>query len=179
MTKLLSMIALIFCVCLVAHADIYMWKDSEGVVHFSDRPHEGATKLKMPDVPSASPEKAKTIDKNDEDAGIVQGQSNYVDTFYTNLDILQPENEATIRNNQGFVLVAVSLKPALRPGDMLQLIFDGAPLGDPQTQTVFQLNNIYRGAHTLEVHVLDPREATIFKSKKITIYMRRPRVGGG
>lgn len=156
---------------LSVHAQIYKWTDSQGNVHFSDKPHKGAEKIELPEVqtfsPPAIPESKALADEVQEDAG----------DFYKTVQIAQPESEATIRNNQGLVSVLVDLQPNLRVGDSLQLIYDGNPLGKPQTSAAFTLNNVYRGAHTVAVQVLDSNGKLITQSDQVTFYMHRPRVG--
>ncbi|KGP63466.1 hypothetical protein EP47_05615 [Legionella norrlandica] len=171
MNKLVSFVLLMMIIC-CSHAQIYKWTDSQGVVHFSDKPHEGAEKVKIPETQTYTPpengsggsSEPKEVKKEEEEK-------------YTRLEIIQPQNEATIRNNQGYVVVAVQIEPDLSSGDNLQLIFDGAPLGDPQPNLLFQLNGIYRGSHTIAVQVLNANGEVVKTSESITIYMHRPRVG--
>lgn len=156
---------------LSVHAQIYKWTDSQGNVHFSDKPHQGAVKIELPEVqtftPPAIPE-SKPLTNDSED---------HSTDFYKTIQIVQPESEATIRNNQGLVSVLVDLQPNLRVGDSLQLIYDGNPLGKPQTAVAFTLNNVYRGAHTVAVQLLDSNGKLISKTEPVTFYMHRPRVG--
>lgn len=174
MNKLVLVISGLLFVC-GSFAQIYKWTDSQGVVHFSDHPHEGAEKLKMPEIQTYSaPVSNKTNTPSDQEAA-----PQTIEHEYTKLDIIQPINEATIRNNQGYVVVSALLEPKLFDGDTLQMIFDGAPLGDPQPNLIFTLNGIYRGTHTLAVQVLNNKGEVLKVSDKITIFMQRPRVGMG
>lgn len=159
----------------VAHAQIYKWIDSQGVVHFSDKPHPGSEQIIIPNVPGYSPPVGQNTgsQQNQEQQSTAQEEQNQ----YTKIAIIQPLNEATIRNNQGFVLVAVEMEPALADGDNLQLVFDGAPMGEPQPNLVFQLNGIYRGKHTLAVQIINSEGEVLLTSENITIFMHRPRVG--
>ncbi len=158
---------------LAAYAQIYRWVDSNGNVHFSDRPHKGAEKIELPEVqtfsPPPVPESKPPAEEDDTDAS----------SYYTSVKITQPESEATLRDNQGMVSVLVNLQPNLRVGDSLQLLYDGNPLGSPQTTTAFILNNVYRGSHTVSVQVLDSKGNVVTQSESITFFMHRPRVGMG
>ncbi|MCL9684608.1 DUF4124 domain-containing protein [Legionella maioricensis] len=178
MNKLFLLAALIMMTC-TSHAEVYTWTDSQGVVHFSDNPHPGAEKLKIPDdqsfstpSPSSSSPKQEVTPVQEEN-----NTSEKSDRTYTKIAIRDPLNQATIRNNQGYVVVSVELEPKLSEGDNLQILFDGAPLGDPQPNTIFELNGIYRGSHTIAVQVVNANGEVLLTSDPITIFMQRPRVG--
>lgn len=159
----------------ISHADIYQWVDSQGKVHFSDTPHPGAKKLNIPDAQTYSPPvpESSALEKQ------IPASLDAPKPTYTKVAIAQPDNEATIRNNQGFIAVTVEVVPDLLPGDKVQLIFDGSPLGEPQTTLLFPLNGIYRGSHTLAVQVIDADGVAVETSESITVFMFRPRVGMG
>lgn len=175
--KIRVLAALLIALVSTSHAQIFKWTDSQGVVHFSDNPHSGAKKVEVPEAQSFSPPVSQTpATTNPQEP---KKSSAPGDPKYTKVSIMQPLNEATIRNNQGYVVVAVELEPALADGDMLQMVFDGAPMGDPQPNTLFQLNGIYRGQHTIAVQIINAAGEVLLTSEPITIFMHRPRVGMG
>lgn len=155
-----------------SYAQIFKWTDSQGIVHFSDTPHQGAQKVKIPEAQSFSP---PVTPKNDVNDDLLAKKANE-EHKYSKVAITQPLNESTIRNNQGYVVVAVELDPPLFEGDMVQIVFDGAPMGDPQEKLLFQLNGIYRGEHKIAAQVLNAAGEIITTSNSITIFMHRPRV---
>ncbi|KTD34178.1 hypothetical protein Lmor_1575 [Legionella moravica] len=174
MKKLLLAVSCMVLIC-ASYAQIYKWTDSQGVVHFSDRPHPGSEQLKIPDTQSYTPPvKPSGGDTQNQDKNDTTTSEEHK---YTKIGIIQPLNEATIRNNQGYVVVAVELEPTLAQGDSVQIIFDGAPMGEPQQNLLFQLNGIYRGKHTLAVQVINSEGEVLLTSDTITIFMHRPRVG--
>ncbi|MFI4962997.1 MAG: DUF4124 domain-containing protein, partial [Legionellales bacterium] len=168
-------VAVLFMLAIcAAQAQIYKWTDSQGNVHFSDTPHEGAQTITMPEPqgfssPPAQPERMPPPLEAAPDKGHV----------YTKIAIIQPQNQETIRSSQGYIAVSVQVDPALMPGDALQLMFDGAALGDPQVNPLFQLNGIYRGSHTISVEILDANGHVLTSSNPITVFMQNPRVGMG
>jgi len=172
MTRLVLVVSLMLCIC-VSFAQIYKWTDAQGNVHFTDTPHEGAEQVKIPESQTYTAPKLKSptgvADNEDKDSK---------PRTYTKVEITQPDNEATVRNNQGYVVVAVQLEPELTPGDNLQMVFDGSPLGEPQPELTFQLNGIYRGTHTIAIQVLNPSGEALATSNSVTFHMHRPRVGG-
>lgn len=153
------------------HAQIYKWTDSDGNVHFSDKPHPGAEEVTLPEIqtfssPTPSPSTSPTVAEA-EDAV----QDNYT------VDIVMPKDQETIRNNQGYVVVNVQISPELKKNDKVQLIFDGAPLGDPLPTTVFALRDIKRGSHTLKAELISAQGKVVDNSETVTFFMHRPRVG--
>jgi hypothetical protein len=177
MNKLCIGLSLMMLICL-SHADVYKWVDGEGNVHFSDTPHLGAEKLTIADTSidssSAPPSsQSSTPDK------LSPARSSTHQSSYTKVAIAQPDNEATIRNNQGAFAVSVEVEPDLLPGDKVQLIVDDVPRGEPQTSLLFQLSDILRGSHTIAVRVINADGMTVETSQSITVFMFRPRVGMG
>lgn len=159
-------LALLFLLCLPLHAQVYRWIDSQGIVHFSDTPHVGADTFHVPEAQGFSPSQVRTKNQS------VQSVSN--EHQYINLSISEPLNESTIRNNQGSFLVAVELNPALFSGDALQLLIDGTIYGTAQTEVVFQVDGIHRGAHTLQIQVVNSKRTVLKTGEKIIIFMHRP-----
>ncbi|EHL32339.1 DUF4124 domain-containing protein [Legionella drancourtii] len=174
MNKLCIALSLMMVIC-ISYADIYKWVDSQGNVHFSDTPHPGAEKLNIPDAQTYSP----PVPQSTEPEKLTPANPDAYKPTYTKVAITQPDNEATIRNNQGSIAVTAEIEPDLFPGDKVQLIFDGSPLGEPQTNLLFQLSGIYRGSHTIAVQVIDADGGAVETSEPITVFMFRPRVGMG
>ncbi|MGQ3889536.1 DUF4124 domain-containing protein [Legionella sp. CNM-1927-20] len=162
-------------------AEIYKWTDSQGVVHFSDEPHPGAEKVVLPPTQTAPPSSTNTPTPTNTPTTPASTTNTVNSDSLTQPDytvtITQPQNDATIRNNQGYVSVAVNVEPEIQKGVMLQLIFDNQPLGEPQASKNFILNNINRGAHTLAVQLIGANGDVLSTSDVVTFYMHRPRVG--
>lgn len=166
-----TILLLIFFFISPLQAQIYTWTDNNGVVHFSDEPHPGAKQIVLPKtISSSTPEQKKT-----EQAALPENEA--LSFEYTDVSISQPKDEETIRNAQGFVPVVVNISPELQKGDLVQLIYDGQPLGKPQSAYVFSLENVLRGSHTIAVQILDVEGKVIKISNPITIFMQPPRVG--
>ena len=155
-------------------ADIYKWVDSNGNVHFSDVSQPGAETVTLPPTQTYSP--AQTSESLPSVPKLKHQQKQMT---YTKILIVEPKDQDTIRSNPGDLSVLALVEPALNKGDMVQLLYDGAPVDSPQTGLGFSLKNVYRGAHTLQVQVLSEEGTIIGKSPTITIYMHHSRVGGG
>lgn len=158
-----------------SYAEIYKWIDNQGVVHFSDEPHPGAETVTLPPMPTSSPPASTTQSTDKTVTGATATTDG--DHEYKSVEISQPKNDSTLRNNQGYVSIIVNIEPDLQTGDKLQLLFDGRALGKAQTGKVFTLNNVNRGAHTLVAQIIDADGDVLNTSEQVTFYMQRPRVG--
>jgi hypothetical protein len=152
-------------------AQIYQWTDSNGIVHFSDIPHPGAKKLNIPDAQTFSPRETQSTSEQ------IPQEVKESERGYTSVVITEPKNDATIRNNQGYVPVIVAVNPDLKGGDQLQIIYDGAVLGKPQASMIFALNDVKRGTHTIAVQIVDEDGSVLNTSEEVMIYMHRPMAG--
>lgn len=86
--------------------------------------------------------------------------------------ISQPGHEETLHDNTGAVGVLVSLqKETMTAGRQLRVLLDGNPHGANRRTLEFMLDNVERGTHTLQVQLLDAREALIAESPVVTFHM--------
>lgn len=171
MTRILLALYILACVAPAAAGDVYRWKDADGNVIFSDKPHEGAEKIELREttiVPGGRPTTKLSPD------GAASGPQAL---SYETLTIVEPPAEETLRNTQT-VNVSVAAMPPLQVGfgHRLQLYVDGAAYGIPDTRSNYVLENVARGAHTLEAAVLDAGGAEIARSAPSTFYLHQPAV---
>ncbi len=96
---------------------------------------------------------------------------------YTSLKIIKPENDATVRLNEGPVSITVELKPALQTDfrHRLQYLVDGEVNTESEQATV-ELSNVYRGTHTIAVRVINEQNTTLISAKPVTVHVRQPSV---
>ncbi|MFK8048583.1 MAG: DUF4124 domain-containing protein [Halioglobus sp.] len=168
MTRILC-IALLILPALVS-AQIYKTIDKNGNVVYTDQPSKSGTdhetvELKQTNTAPPPPEVIRPEpepDKKDQET-----------TSYT-VAITSPEHEATIPNGPGNFPLVVSLEPALAEGASLQLYLDGVARGEPQRALVWQLTNVFRGAHDLTVSVLNEDNSPIATSTPVRVYVFRP-----
>jgi hypothetical protein len=73
------------------------------------------------------------------------------------------------------VPVTVELAPPRRPGDRVEVTYDGQPVSATDDSGVnFQIDKPYRGQHTVAAVVLDPQGKAVCTSQPVTFYVRRP-----
>ncbi|TNE83299.1 MAG: DUF4124 domain-containing protein [Gammaproteobacteria bacterium] len=164
--RLLAALALLSAMALPAAAQVYKQVDEHGNVTYTDNPpadEKGAEPLKLPAIntqPALQP-KPKPSKKASESSG------------YEEVSILSPAQDATIPPGQLNVVVQVFLKPALKPGHLVQLLHNGQPQGEPAYATSFSIDQLIRGEHSLQARVVDEEGTVIASSSAITIHVKR------
>ncbi|MCF1427904.1 MAG: DUF4124 domain-containing protein [Shewanella sp.] len=144
-------------------AEVYRWVDEQGVVHYSDTPIEGAViielnenthnKMVLPTLQGSAQEQTDAV--------------NY------EVLITEPEQQATIRDNNGDFKVVASVSPQPPKGTRYQLLLDGQDWGSAQAQPLFQLTGIDRGEHTLSIKVYNPAGKLLTTTPERIIYLHQ------
>jgi len=163
----------------ISYADIYMQTDKNGNITYSDVPLSNSQKIILPDinssnsnlqtVPDTTP--VDTLEKNTVPVTVETA----VEQPYTEFAILSPKDQETIQN-QPTISVKIALKPALRPGDTIQLLLDGKMTGPQMASTSLGLTLLERGTHQLSAIVLNANQQVLQQTNPITIYVQRANV---
>lgn len=157
---------IVLLVPLAATAEVYKWVDEQGNVVYSDQPRPGAKPLDLPEVStykSVPPGRAVPRERAAEAAGPMYG-----------VQVLQPEPEATVRDNRGIMDVRVATEPPLLPerGHRLAIQLDDQAV-QYTSSLEFQLTEVQRGAHTLRVWVTDKEGEAISDRQAVTFFMHQ------
>ena len=96
---------------------------------------------------------------------------------YTSIEVVAPEEDESIRSNEGEVNIAVVLRPKLASGHNLRVYLDGTPAAEELPTTQITLQNVDRGTHTLEAAVVDENGAELMRSDSVTFHLLRAAVG--
>ena len=149
---------------------IYRTTDADGNVVFTDAPPAGveaSERIENPQVNSMPPPALMPAPERDSADEPTEPQGYEV-------SIVSPPNETTIPNGPGNFSVSADVAPGLAPGDNLQLYMDGVPWGEPQGSGIWQLTNVFRGEHSLNVGVIDASGDTVTMSSPVTVFVFRP-----
>ncbi len=167
----LRSVFMLFCLLAAAAAggqEAYRWVDEDGVVHYSDRPREGAEIIVLPTPnvatmrrPSQRPVVGDQEDEPDDEPG----------TAYTSIEIVSPDAEETLWNIEGVLNVSVALEPGLQPGHQVRAYFDGRM--QPVSGTSFQLQEVWRGVHNIQVEVVDATGNVMIRSQPNRFYVQQ------
>jgi hypothetical protein len=82
--------------------------------------------------------------------------------------VASPAVDETIHSNTGSVRVVVQDAPS---GLQLQPVLDGEVVGDPVTDSVFDLQGVTRGTHELSVMLLDARGHEVARTSPVTFHV--------
>ena len=154
-----------------AVADTWTWTDSEGVVHYSDRPHPGAERIAI-DAPNSGNSPAprrNTAAANGNDQTAATGPFRY-----ESFEVASPGAEETLWNIEGLLNVSLALSPALQTGHQVRVYFDGNP--QIVNGTSFQLGEVYRGVHNLQAEVLDETGKMMIRTRTNRFYVQQSTV---
>jgi uncharacterized protein DUF4124 len=170
----MNRITLVFLLCLpgLLSAQIYKTTDSQGNVVYTDKPPAtGHTTeqvdLKQTNTSAPPPEIARPEPP--------QPAAAPATTEYQ-LAIESPANETTIAMGPGNFSISASVDPLPGNGDTLQLLIDGTPWGEPQTDTNWAVTNVFRGAHDITISVLTDSGKVIATSDPVRVYVLRPSI---
>jgi hypothetical protein len=160
-----------FCLLAVAAAaaqEAYRWVDEDGVVHYSDRPQEGAEAIELPSPNVATtrrvPRPAAESQPDEEPGGNQEAG-------YSSIEIVSPSAEETLWNIEGVLNVSVALEPGLQPGHQVRAYFDGEM--QPVSGTSFQLQEVWRGVHNIQVEVVDATGKVMIRSQPSRFYVQQ------
>ncbi len=139
--------------------------DKYGNIIYSDKPlGEKNQKLDLPPVNTQPATKTKLRPPN---KASEQTAEKY------RISINSPRHDSTVPTGQQTVSVSAKLEPGLRPGHRLQFLFNGKAHGKASRRSNTQLNELYRGSHTLAVKVIDKQGKTLQQSAGITLHVKR------
>jgi len=154
-------------------ADAYTWTDEDGVVHYSDRPIPGATRIDIAEPNSARAlsqrQSAPTTDADGDGAADDTGPFRY-----ESFEFSSPGPEETLWNIEGVLNVSLSLAPGLQPGHQVRVYFDGN--AQIVSGTSFQLDDVYRGVHQLQAEVLDETGQMMIRTRTNRFYVQQSSV---
>ena len=165
MRYLILLFTLLLCLPALAR-DVYKWTSEDGVIHYADTYQPGSVRVKVPDERGSSRSPVAVEDQATEETG----QPDEAD--YLSFDIIQPEQDATVRSNEGLVDVILKLTPTLQSSHAIRIFVDGKDEGELKS-TQFSLNELNRGTHSLQASVVDAQGATLISSSTVTFHLRK------
>jgi hypothetical protein len=153
-------------------AQAYRWTDANGVVHYSDRPQEGAEEIYLPESTAAS---SPFVPQTRSTAQTETPESSEPSFAYDSIEVSTPAPEETLWNIGGVLNVTLSLQPGLRAGHQVRVYFDGE--ASVVAGTSFQLQEVYRGVHNIQAEVLDENGQLMGRSQPNRFYVQQNAIG--
>lgn len=147
-------------------APAWTWVDANGQVHFSDRPVPGARQVEITGAQGfASPAPAQAARANPGAAATTAAPYQ--------VEIVSPSDQETLSNIGATLTVQVQFQPALQPGHRFDLAIDGQRYNLNATSQRVTVPNVFRGAHTVEVVVLDGAGTEVMRSAARRFFVRQ------
>lgn len=175
--------------CLLAFASqaqeskvqMWMWKDANGVVHYSDVPGPGAVRMGV-SVSQAQSDDASSSGSEGQGEGQGQGEgrgegasppADTPATTYSSLQITSPANGSSYFEADAVVDVMIASDPALADGDSVYLYLDGERVGNSGDALGYSLSNLERGQHTLNSAIVDSQGTEKIRSQPVVFFMKQ------
>lgn len=151
------------------HAEVYKSINAAGEVVYSDTRSKGAEVIKLPEIPTYTPPPVTPS------AAATRTEAPVDEEAYTSLIMVKPQNDATVRNNLGVIMVAVQLTPALSSTSdhRIQFYLDGEDYGKPGSALHATLSDVDRGEHSLSAAVLDAAGETLISAEPVIVHLHR------
>jgi hypothetical protein len=169
------MLLLAFLVALPAGAtDVYRWVDANGQAHYSDQWQPGAEKIRLEEAPGySSPKAGADATAGGAGSATAQPATKAARFRYSALEIASPSQQEVLWNIAGQVRVSLRVTPELQPGHSLRLLLDGTAQDLPAGSTDLQLQEVYRGVHTLTAQAVDQAGKVLIESQPTTFVVRQ------
>ena len=147
----------------------YRWVDDEGIVHYSDRPAQGAEVVDLSEYSRPTGARiAPRAQAGTTTEKTVQASQSF---RYESLEITSPGAEETLWNIEGVLNVSMALTPGLRSGHQVRVYLDGTTR--IVTGSNFQLDEVYRGVHNIQAEVIDETGRMLIRSLPNRFYVQQ------
>jgi hypothetical protein len=160
------LVSALFLLPATADAVVCKTVQPDGTVSYSDVPAaDCANPVKLPDYSRYAPRVPRPVEPPPSAA-----TGSLADAFagYESVRIVQPEQNGTVRNNEGIVPVVLVTEPALEPGHQVEITLDGR-----KVEGRFVLNGVERGTHSVRAAVLDAAGAPLVETPAVRFTLRK------
>ena len=153
-------------------APAWTWVDADGQVHFSDRPVPGARQVELSGAqgfgaPSTTRPAPTTT------PAVAQPTQGTTRAPYRAINIASPVEQQALWNIGTTLNVQIELDPPLSTAHRLDLILDGQRRNLNTASLQVTLPDVFRGAHTLQVVVVDAAGAEVMRSPTRNFFVQQ------
>ncbi|HLF09843.1 MAG TPA: DUF4124 domain-containing protein [Gammaproteobacteria bacterium] len=150
-------------------APAWRWVDSEGQVHYSDRPVPGAREIDLPGAEGFSaPQRATQPPSQNTPTEPQRPAANYR-TF----NIVSPVQQETLWNIGGNLTVRVELAPGLQAGHRLDVFLDGQRTNLNAGSLELTVPNVFRGIHSVQAVIIDASGQEVLRSLSVPFMVQQ------
>lgn len=167
----LALIVGLFAASSAAFGQIYRTVDANGNVVFTDIAPVDRSAGPAPQTVTVEPVNTyePPVQAAPTDTPVTAGTSDY----YSELAVISPTEDATIRDNAGNIQIEVAITPNLRSDHRLLLVLDGEPTEVEAEGGLFELSNVDRGTHTAGARAVDRQGNVLIESGPTTFNLMR------
>jgi hypothetical protein len=151
-------------------APAWTWVDADGQVHFSDRPEPGARQVELTGAQGFGAPAVRQAPAAPAGAQAPQGTAR---SPYRSIDISSPAEQQTLWNIGTMLNVQVDMDPPLSDAHRVDLILDGQRRNLNTGSLQLTLPDVFRGAHTLQVVVIDAAGAEVMRSPTRNFFVQQ------
>lgn len=172
MKKTLTILTLLLSLPFTLHAKVYKSVDEDGNIIYTDIPPEqDSEEISLPKINVSIPVKIPTVKP-------LSKKEKTQSTKYDSLQIIQPDNNSTIRANQQPITILVKVQPAImtNKGHELFIMFDGIQVNH-ESGTSATIQNPDRGSHQIQALVKNKDHQTITQTAPVTVHVKQPANG--
>ena len=150
---------------------LYRWVDAQGVVHYSDTPHEGAQVIQISGAQTYhSTSAAPAV------PGVTAAQQPARKPEpYDSCAIRTPAPDSNLYAPDS-VAVSVEVSPGLHDGDQLTVQVDGRQLQSAEGVQSFVIQEPERGDHSISAQVRSPEGVMLCNAAPVTFSVTKPSV---
>ena len=150
---------------------VYKVVDEQGNVTFTDTPpSDAAAEVQSLNATNTTPSMPVGDAATADDTAM---QDTEAPVAYSTR-ITFPVDQSTIPMGPGDFVVEAAVQPRLRIGEHLILTLDGVSVGEPQRAARWQLTNVFRGEHRLQVFRLGAYDTRQDASPEQVVFVMRP-----
>lgn len=185
--KITKWILILLCVPLLASADVYMKKDADGSISYSDQPQPDADKVILQPVNTLGTEADKPAVPEPQNPEQINPEApqpeKEADKYavqeerkpYKSVAISSPQDQETLQNPVT-IEVKGSSEPQLQKkfNDKYALYINGTQFGEASETASFSIPReaVPRGTYTLQIAILDDKNQALITSSMITVYVK-------
>ncbi len=157
-------VILLLSLAFPAAAGVYKSMGPDGGVQYSDRPLAGSepVQIDVRDEPGDSEATGPETERPGADSGP-----------YEAFEVVVPEPNATIRNNEGEVQIGLLIDPALMPEHRLHLELDGQRVPGGAAGAQVMLRGLSFGSHRLRALVVDQLDEVVAATPLVDFHLRK------
>lgn len=157
----------LICVTPSAVGKVYKWIDQDGNMVFSDQPRSGAQEVNI----NVNPASAKQVAQNSNTPKQTV-QTKKSKRPKTEIQLLSPQDGETVRSNTGTLYVTGKLSLPVGSTHKFVIYLDDRRVAESPTPQ-FQLTNVDRGEHQIQMKLVNSENAELALSKPHTVFLHR------